>query len=1031
MINKLIEYALRQGFLVIIVICVIMGLGLYYIVRLPIDAVPDVTTNQVQINTEVPGLGPVEVEKLITFPIEFSMSSLPNVEEVRSLSKTGLSQVTVIFADHVNIYFARQLVLERLQTAKDQIPQVFMAQPLMGPISTGLGEIYQYIVTGEREDAMELRTIQDWLIRPRLLTTPGVIEVNSFGGFVKQYQVLVDPKKLITHDITLRQVFDALAANNANAGGQYIEHASEQYLIRGIGLINTIQDIENIVILATKEGTPVYIKNVADVVVGSEVRYGAVTKDGKGEVVAGIAMMLKGENSRTVVERVKQKVEEIRQNLPKGVDILPFYDRAGLVNDVIHTVITNVISGIILIIIVLTVAIGNWRVSLLVAFSVPLTVVLTFSGMYHAGIAATVMSIGSLGFGNITDGSVCTVENIIQRLTLRKGNDNYRETILRAAQEVGRPVFFAMGIIIIIYLPLLTLRGVEGKMFKPVAFTVSLAMLSSLFVALVIMPTLCSLIFRKRGIKRKAYNEEADNRIMRFLKSRYKPLLQKAVFYPRVTLITAVSCFLSSLALVPFLGSEFMPELDEGAIAINVVRLPSVSLKESLELSTLIEKTLLKYPEVETVVSKTGRAEIAADPMSQEISDVFVMLKPKRTWQTARTKEALIAHMKEDLEKIPGMRYSLSQPIELRVSELIAGVRSDIAIKLFGEDFEVLKPKAKEIERVVTSIRGAEDVKIEQVAGLPVVQIKIDRNAIARYGINVSDIQDVITTAIGGKAASQVLEEQMRFDLLVRFTEEARNNVEEIKNILISAPGGVRVPLAQLADISGEEGPAQISRENGHRRIVVECNVRDRDIGSFVAEAQKKIRERVDIPAGYYLDWGGQFENMQRARNRLAIVIPISMGLIFVLLYTSFRSFKNAALIYVNVPFAATGGIVALFLRDMPLSISAGVGFISLFGLCVLNGTVMVSFINESLQEGKETKDAIIEAASTRLRPILITVTTDIIGLLPMTVSTDVGAEVQKPLATVIVGGVCFSSFLTLFVIPALYQWFPKRLEVA
>lgn len=1029
MINKIIEYALRQGFLVLIVIGVIIGLGLYSIVRLSVDAVPDVTTNQVQINTEVPGLGPVEAEKLITFPIEFSLSSLPDVVEVRSISKTGLSQVTVVFDDHVNIYFARQLVLERLQTAKEQLPQVFNAQPVMGPISTGLGEIYQYVVTGEGRNTMELRTIQDWLIRPRLLTTPGIIEVNSFGGLVKQYQVLVDPQKLITYDIALRQVFDALAANNANAGGQYIEHASEQYLVRGIGLINTIQDIENIIIQATAEGTPIFIKNVAEVVVGPEVRYGAVTKDGKGEVVTGIAMMLKDENSRTVVERVKRKVEEIRQNLPKGVDIVPFYDRADLVSNVIHTVITNVISGIVLIIIVITLTIGNWRVSLLIAFSVPLTVILTFSGMYHAGIAATVMSIGSLGFGNITDGSVCTVENIFQRLTFRKGKDSDKETILRATQEVGRPVFFAVSIIIIIYVPLFTLQGVEGKMFKPVALTVSLAMLSSLFVALVIMPSLCSLVFRNGGIKITLQKEEADNRIMRFLKNCYKPFLQKAVFHPKAVLFIAVSCFLSSLVLVPFLGSEFMPELDEGAIAINVRRLPSVSLKTSVELSTLIEKTLMKYPEVETVVSKTGRAEIATDPMGQEISDVFVMLKPKEMWKTSRTKEGLIARMEGDLEKIPGLQYSFSQPIELRVSELIAGVRSDVAIKLFGDDYEVLKAKSEEIERVVSNIPGAADVKGEQVAGLPVVQIKIDRNAIARYGINVSDIQDVITTAIGGKVASQVLEGQMRFDLLVRFTEEARNTVDEIKNILISAPGGVRVPLVQLADIFIEEGHAQVSRENGHRRIVVECNVRGRDIGSFVAEAQKKIREGVDIPAGYYLDWGGQFENMQRARNRLAFVIPVSMGLIFIFLYMSFGSLKNAALIYVNVPFAATGGILALFLRDMPLSISAGVGFISLFGLCVLNGTVMVSFINEFLQEGKETKYAIIEAASARLRPVLITVMTDIIGLLPMTISTDVGAEVQKPLATVIVGGVCFSSFLTLFVIPALYQWFPKKIR--
>ncbi|WP_347275535.1 CusA/CzcA family heavy metal efflux RND transporter [Candidatus Kuenenia sp.] len=1042
MINKIIEHALKQRFLIVIGVCVIIGLGLYYTKHLPIDAVPDVTTNQVQINTEVTGLGPVEIEKLITFPIEFSMSSLPDVVEVRSISKTGLSQVTVTFDDHVNIYFARQLILERLQTAKEQLPQVLMAQPIMGPISTGLGEIYQYVVTGEGKDAMELRTIQDWLIRPRLITTRGVIEVNSFGGFVKQYQVLVDPKKLITHDITLRQVFDALSANNANAGGQYIESASEQYLIRGVGLINTIQDIENIIVHATKEGIPIYIKNLADVVLGPEVRYGAVTKDGQGEAVTGIAMMLKGENSRTVVERIKQKIEEIRQSLPKGVSIIPFYDRTSLVKGVIHTVITNITSGVILVVVILILLLGNWRGALLVAFSIPLTGLLTFSGMYYMGIAATVMSLGALDFGMVIDGSVVMVENITRRLSLRKGNSPnlplgkdgketfFDKTLLLSAQEVGRPIFFAVGIIIIVYLPILTLQGIEGKMFKPMAFTVCLAMLSSLFIALVIMPSLCSLVFRK-GIQTKLHRGETDNRIMRFFKRYYRPLLQRAVSHPRITIIAAASCFISSLAIVPFLGSEFIPELDEGAIAINVVRLPSVSLKESVESCTLMEKIIMKYPEVETVVSKTGRPEIATDPMGQEISDVFVMLKPKKTWQTAKTKEALIERMKEDLERIPGMRYSFSQPIELRVSELIAGVRSDIAIKLFGEDFEVLKPKAVEIERVVASIRGAEDVKAEQVAGLPAVQIKIDRSAIARYGINVSDIQDIITTAIGGKAASQVFEGQMRFDLLVRFTEEARNNVEEIKNILISAPGGVRVPLAQLADISVEEGPAQVSRENGHRRIVVECNVRGRDIGSFVAEAQKKIQEKVDIPPGYYLDWGGQFENMQRARKRLAIVVPIAMGLIFILLYASFASFKNAALIYINVPIAATGGIVTLFLRDMHFSISAGVGFIALFGLCVLNGTVMVSYINELRQEGKEMKDAIIEGALTRLRPVLMTVTTDIVGFLPMAVSTDVGAEVQKPLATVIIGGLCFSTFLTLFVVPALYQWFPKKIETA
>ncbi|MGQ3683661.1 MAG: efflux RND transporter permease subunit [Candidatus Loosdrechtia sp.] len=1035
MINNLIGYALKQVFLVIIALCVIIGIGIYYTNRLPIDAIPDVTTNQVQINTEVSGLGPVEVEKLITFPIEFSMSSLPDVAEVRSLSKTGLSQVTVTFNDHVNIYFARQLVLERLQEAKEQLPQVLMAQPTMGPISTGLGEIYQYIVTGVDKDNMELRTIQDWMIRPRLLTTPGVIEVNSFGGFVKQYQVIVDPGKLISYNITLREVFDALAVNNANAGGQYIEHASEQYLIRGIGLVTSLQDIEDIVVHATEEGTPVYIKNLADVKLGPEVRYGAVTKDGKGEVVTGIAMMLKGENSRTVAGMIKQKIEDIKLSLPKGVSIIPFYDRTDLVNNVIHTVFANLTSGIILVVGILFLFLGNWRGALLVAFSIPLTGLLTFSGMYQLGIAATVMSLGALDFGMVIDGSVVMVENIIRRIarkdsgkpTTGKGN-HYRETISLAAQEVGRPIFFAVSIIIIVYLPILTLQGIEGKMFKPMAFTVCLAMLSSLLITLFIMPPLCSVIFRK-GIQERSYEGEIDNRIMRFLKRRYQPLLHKAISRPKITITAAATCFAGSLLFIPFLGSEFIPELDEGAIAINVVRLPSISLTESLENCTFIEKVLMKYPEVETVISKTGRAEIATDPMGQETSDIFVMLKPKKTWQTAKTKEDLTTLMREDLERIPGIQFSFSQPIELRISELVAGVRSDIAVKLFGEDFEVLKPKAKEIERVIASIRGSRDTKTEQVGGLFVVEIRINRSAIARYGINVSDIQEVITTAIGGKVASQVLEGQMRFDLVVRFAEEARSNIEEIRNILINTPGGSRVPLSQLADISLEEGPAQINRENGHRRIVVECNVRGRDIGSFVAEAQKMIREKVEIPAGYYLEWGGQFENMQRATKRLALVVPIAMSLIFILLYINFQSLRNAALIYINVPFAATGGIVALFLRDMHFSISAGIGFIALFGLCVLNGTVMVSYINELRQNGKEMENAVTEGALTRLRPVLMTVTTDIIGFLPMAVSTSIGAEVQKPLATVVIGGLCFSTLLTLFVVPALYQWFPKRIE--
>lgn len=1030
MINKLIEYSLQLRFLVIVTIGIIIGLGIFYLKRLPIDAVPDISPNQVQINTEVPGLGPIEMEKLISFPIEFSMSNLPRVKEIRSLSKAGLSQVIVFFDDDVDIYFARQLILERLQTAREQLPKILNAQPEMGPISTGLGEIYQYKVYGEGKTLMELRTIQDWMIRPRLLSVPGVNEVNSFGGFVKQYQVLINPEKLITYDVTLRQVFHALASNNVNAGGQYIEHASEQYLVRGVGLIDSIEDIENIVVHATREGTPVFVKNLADVKLGSEVRYGAVTMDGEGEVVTGIAMMLKGENSRTVVEAIKQKVNEIRQSLPEGVDMIPFYDRARLVNEVVHTIFTNLSIGIFLVILVLVFLVGNIRGAILIAFSIPLTAFLTFCGMYYAKITVTIMSLGALDFGMVVNGSIVMVENIMRRISrVRKNNDN-SQTILQAASEVSRPVLFAVGIIVIIYLPLMTLQGIEGKMFKPMAYTVSIAMFSSLFVAIVIMPSLCSFAFFK-GIKPHTREDDFDNRVIRFLKYYYRFTLEKTLSHPRITIISATSCLLFSLTFVPFLGGEFMPELDEGSLAINVVRLPGIALPESVESCKLIEKTLMKYPEVETVVSKTGKAEIATDPMGQEISDVFVMLKPKKTWRQGLTKEELVAQMKEDLGKIPGMRYSFSQPIELRVSEMLAGVRSDIAVWLYGDDYEILLPKAAEINTIITSVHGAEDVKTEQVTGLPVIQIKIDRKAIARYGINVSDVQDIIETAIGGKAATQVLEGVMRFDLIVRYTGETRDNVDKIGNILVSAPSGIRAPLSQLADISVVEGPVQISRQNGKRRIVVECNVRGRDIGSFVAEAQKKIQERVTLPPGYYLTWGGQFENMQQAKNRLYIVVPVTLGIIFTLLYLAFRSIKNTLLIFIDIPLMTTGGIMALYLRGMPLSVSAGVGFIVLFGLGILADTVMVSFINDLRQEGMKMRDAIIEGATIRLRPILMAASTDIIGFLPMAVSKEMGAEVQKPLATVIIGGLIFSNFISLFVIPTLYQWFPKKIETA
>ncbi len=1023
-LKSVIGFSVRYRFLIVVLAGLLVGIGIYCVINLPIDAVPDVTTVQVQINTEAPGLGPVEVEKLITFPIETAMTGIKNVVEVRSLSKSALSQVTVTFSDQTNIYWARQQVMERLQTAQERIPFGF-GPPIMAPISTGLGEIYQYTVKGQGRDLYELRTIQDWIVRFQLLNVPGVVEVNSMGGLVKQYQVLVDPNKLVAYQIPLRHVFEALVANNLNAGGAYIEHVSEQYLIRGVGLVQNMEDIENIIVEVDPSGTPIYIENLAEVAVGPEVRYGAVTQDGKGEVVTGIAMMLKGENSRAVVNRIKKKVEEIYPSLPKGVHIEPFYERSELVNHTIRTVIENLIVGIILVIGVVMLILGNWVGALIISLTIPLTALFTFSLMYASGIPASLMSLGALDFGIVIDGSVVMVENIIHRLHHRDPRKSTFDTTVEAGREVGRPVIFAIAIVIIVYLPIFALQGIEGKMFKPMAFTVCYAMLGALILSLTFAPALCGFFFHK-GLPRK----EKGNIFHQFLIKLYRPVLHRAVRHNYLPISIAGGIFAGSLALVPFMGSEFLPELDEGSFALHAIRLPSVSLSESVNATTQVEKVLLGFPEIETVVSKTGRAEIATDPMGPEVSDVIVILKPRKYWKTAKNKHELIKNMKERLETIPGMTYTFSQPIEMRVNELIAGTRSDIAIKVFGDDFKILTEKAHTIEHLIAEIRGAEDVRIEQVSGLPVLEIVIDREAIARHGINVADVQEIIETAVGGKVATQVIEGQIRTDLVVRFPEEARHDIASIKNILVSAPGKRLVPMSQLADIRLVEGFAQISRENGQRRVVVECNIMDRDIGSFVAEAKKVIAKEIKLPVGYYIEWGGQFENLQRARLRLAIAVPVALFLIFTLLFTTFGSLKNAILIFINVPIAATGGIFALFVRGMPLSVSAGVGFIALFGLSVLFGIVMVSRINDLLDMGLPMKEAILRGAEERLRPVLITSLSDIVGFLPMAVSWGVGAEVQRPLATVVIGGLIFSTFLTLFVLPSLYQWFAKKAEI-
>lgn len=1026
MINAIILFSVNQRLLVLLMVAVLVGAGLYSLQRLPIDAVPDVTNVQVQVLTAAPSLAPLEIERQITFPVEVAMSGLPDITEIRSVSKFGLSAVTIVFDDSVDIYFARQLVLERLSQAREQIPEN-IGSPEMGPISTGLGEIYQYELRGapgSGYDATALRTIQDWNVRRQLLGVPGVTEVNSFGGFEKQYQVRLDPAKLQSYGLSLRDVLEAITRNNANVGGAYIEHGSEQYLLRGIGLVESADDINNIIVKTGKEGVPVYVRDIGEIVTGATVRQGAVTADGEGEIVAGIAMMLKGENSRTVVERVKERVEQIKKTLPAGVTLIPFYDRTELVNRTIRTVALNLIEGAILVVVVLILLLGNWRGSLLVATIIPLSMLFAAILMRVFNVSGNLMSLGALDFGLIVDGAVVMVENAVRRRAEAQHNGSDEtpdKTILNACLEVGRPVVFAVAIIAIVYLPILSLTGIEGKMFKPMALTVVFALLGSLLLSLTFVPAALTFLLRGRVSEKESF-------IIRYAKRKYRPALAFMNRYRPQAIACAVALIIISALLFRNLGSEFIPRLDEGSLAIQIMRLPSVSLSQSVETGTRVEKVLRRFPEVTKVVSKTGRAEVATDPMGVELSDLYVELKPPSEWTSADTREELVEKMSKALEDgVPDAAFSFSQPIELRVAELIAGVRSDVAIKLFGDDLDTLRKTAEQIGRAVSKVPGAEDVKVEQVSGLPQLQIKPDRAAIARYGISVEDVNDLVESIVAGKDAGQVYEGEQRFNLVVRLSEAMSRDVETIKNLLVSAPNGARVPLSQLADIAVVEGPAQISREDTRRRIVVELNVRGRDIGSFVKEAQAAIEREVKVPPGYYLKWGGQFENLERASARLLIVVPLALFLIFVLLFTTFGSVRQALLIYTGIPFAIVGGIFALFLRGMPFSISAGVGFIALFGVAVLNGVVMVSYINRLREEGKSVDDAVQEGAETRLRPVLMTALVASLGFIPMAIATSAGAEVQRPLATVVIGGLITSTLLTLLILPTLYAWFERR----
>lgn len=1023
MVNHIIEWSLENRFIVLLLAVVLFGAGLYSAASLPLDAVPDLTNVQVQVLTTSPALGPVEVEQFITFPVENAMSGLPRVSEIRSISRFGLSAVTVAFEEGTDIYWARNLIGERLQQARENIPPG-MGEPQMGPIATGMSEIYQFEVRakpGSNYSLMELRTILDWQIAFQLRSVPGVIEVNTFGGELKTYEVQVDPQQLQNYDISLSRVFQALEANNANAGGGYIAHGAEQRLIRGEGLVSSLDDIRQIVLANRNDGTPIRVADVAKVAFAPMLRQGAVTRDGEREAVTGMVMMLMGGNSRQVVEDVKHKIKDISATLPAGVYIDTFYDRTELVEKTIHTIAENIGVGVLLVVIMLFLLLGDLRAGLIVAAAIPLSAMCALLAMKIGGVSANLMSLGAVDFGVIVDGAVVMIENAVRAASAYQRTRPGRvpkEVFKESAKEVGTPILFAGLIVIIVFLPILSLQGVEGKMFRPMAFTFMSALTGALILSVTVMPVMASL-FLVRGVS------ASDTFLVRWLKARYEPLLTKSITRPVLMISVSVAIFAVSVLAAMQFGVEFVPKLDEGDIAIQATRLPSVSLETSLQMTLAMERTLKKFPQVETVVSKTGRPEIANDPMGVHQTDIFVRLKPPHEWpQPVISKVALVEAMQEALEReVPSNSYGFTQPIELRVQELVAGVRSDVGLSLYGDDLDVLKTEGDKIVRALNLVDGAADVQAQQISGLPYLRVIVQREAIARYGINSSEVLDAVS-ALGGRPVGEVFEGQRRFPLQVRFAADWRHDAERLKQITIEDSLGRKIPLSQLAQIVSEDGPSEISRHAIRRRLLVQCNVRGRDLGGFVTEAQRVVNEQVKLPAGYSLTWGGQFENLQQASQRLMIAVPVALFLIFSLLYVTFNSVKLTMLIYLNVPIAATGGIFALWLRDMPFSISAGVGFIALFGIAVMNGVVLIEHIRHLRTHGADQRTAVLQGSMDRLRPVLMTATCGALGFIPMAVSGSAGAEVQRPLATVVIGGLITCTALTLLVLPAIYRWF-------
>ncbi|WP_026841803.1 efflux RND transporter permease subunit [Citrifermentans bremense] len=1028
MLEKIVSYTLRHRAMILFLSLLIIAFGLYSYYRLPIDAFPDVTNIQVEVVSHADGLSAIEIERNVTYPIEMAMRGLPDIEQMRSVTKFGLSIVTIVFKDNVDIYFARQLVFERLAEAREKVPKG--VEVAMGPIGTAMGEIYQYTLEGRMpEDPQQkiayltnLRTVQEWIVTPQLKNVAGVNEINSFGGYFKQYQVLVSPEKLLKHAVTVEDVYSAIGSNNENVGGNLLERGTDQYIVRGVGLIRDTADIENIV-LKSPGGTPTYLRDVAQVKVGEAVRMGASMKNGKDECVGGIVMMLRGENSRDVVRRVAAKVKEMNENnvLPDGMKIVPFYDRSDIVKASVGTVNKALIEGAILVLIVLYLLLNSFRGSLVVLIALPLSLLATFIVMKLAGISANLMSLGGLAIsiGMIIDTTIIQVENVQRHLSEEGGKHPKLATVLKAVMEVRKPSIFGELIIALTFIPIISLEGIEGKMFSPLAITVAIALLASLFLSIFVIPVLCIMFLKPQP--------EKESYLMRQANQLYLPLLDWAIKKRKLVLSGAGLLLLVSLLLVTKLGTEFIPVMDEGSFDMDVALLPGVSLAKAMEVNQRAAEKLKQFQELDTVISRTGQTGVALDTRGSDKTGYVGIYKPKSEWKRDITKEELTNEMRESLESIAGINFGFSQPIQCRIDELVAGTRAQLIVKLFGEDINVLSEKSAEIAKVLSTVRGGTDLNAEKVSGQPYLTVDIDRAKIARFGLNISDVQKVIEIAVAGKAASQLYEENRSFDITVRLPEEQRNSLDAIKNLLVTTKTGVNVPLEQLAEVKMVEGPAQISRQDGVRRIGVEMNVTGRDIGGFVAEAKQKIKEKVKLPPGYYLTWGGQFENQQRAMNKLMIIGPVAIALILLLLYVTFRSIRLAFLVISNLPFALIGGVFALFLSGQYLSVPASVGFVVLFGVAVLNGLVLVSRISQLREEGMELQEAIRKGSLDRLRPVLMTAAIAIFSLIPMLLAGGTGSEIQKPLATVVVGGLVTSTLLTLLIIPSVYSWFEKR----